>query len=537
MFTPGGWILRKRQFNFCRVNKWILIAVLILPAEAQQSEQRMTDAWSDVLQNTGQRPDIAPGVQQPFETKDAARDFLDHSYLQIRTDYWRQNTYFTGLPTATGAIDSPLGGAFNPNGIPAASVFQPSNNQIYNFLDFGTRGWLSDRVNTHFAVRYRQDLTHVDEGSPGLDILNTFASNRRVELLSASVEIQGRPSDGWFAGNTLVLGRQSIYSAEVAEVDGASLTADRGRYSYTLFAGRRFSLLSDPDPRAVGGGNFLYRFGADGSLEYDALFYIKGTHRLTYRRRFTPAWIFSTSYKMIGGFPIDFTANALRTPPNQKTTVRLSFFEKLTNKDYFYDYTVNARDLDPHNPLLRLYLGPQSPYSQFVIEAGRTLGRFRLGGSVWIRHLVNSGDQGPFDTSFEDYRADAQIFPWGKIETFLEYHQRNSARLSPFPSTDFFDIGSTGETRIQDMTAEVGRGFAEGRAHVKIGGFYRLIHYQDRFYVLNHLHDRGLLGSATLKLDSRTRAYADYGLDTDFFLFSPNIKYAQTVRLGLDWRY
>ena len=202
-----------------------------------------------------------------------------------------------------------------------------------------------------------------------------------------------------------------------------------------------------------------------------------------------------------------------------------------------FDYTANARDLDPYNPLLRLNLGPQSPYTQFVMEARRDLGRVRLAGSVWIRRLVDGADQNAFDTSFEDYRADAQISPWRKIETFLEYHQRNSARLSPFPSTDFFDIGRTGETRVQDLSAEVGRGFAEGRVHLKVGGFYRLINYQDRFYILNRLHDRGLLASAALKLDSRTRAYFDYGLDTDFFLFSPNIKDAQTIRLGLNWRY
>jgi hypothetical protein len=382
-------------------------------------------------------------------------------------------------------------------------------------------------------------LTHVDDGSPGLNFTNTFPGNRLFEMLSGYVEITGRPTDGLFAGSSLRLGRQNVYGgSELAALDGASFTMNRPRYSWSLFGGRRFSYFSDPRQRGVGGGTFVYRFGDDSSLEYDVFFYIKGSHLLRYDRRFRRDWLFDTYFKLVGSYPVDYSANGIWTPPNGRTTVSLSFFKKLTNKDYFYDYTINATDLDPHNALLRLYLGPLSAYTQVVIDAQRAVNsRLRLSGSLWIRRLDRSHDQGPFDTSFQDYRADSQFFPWRKIETFWEYHERDSDRKSPVPSTEFDDIVAAGETKIRDLSLEIGRSFAEGRVTLRAGGFYRFLNFQDRFVFINNAHDKGLLGSAQVKLNQRTRVYADYSLDSDFFVFRPDIQHAQVLRLGMAFRY
>lgn len=500
----------------------------------------ITEAWNGLLQGAipQQAADPALTVQQlPVENGHAA-DFRDHFFLETRTEFRREQTDFTGNPTVTGVINAPVTGIFNPNGVPDPSVFQPSSNVLYSFLNWGTRGWLSDRVNTDFSFRYEQDLTQVNLGAPVQGFLNTFHGNRRLELLTGYVAIEGRPTDGAFAGATLELGRQYVYGAELAAMDGASFNMNRRRYSYTLFAGRRFSYFADPDQRAVGGGNFVWRPGGETSLEYDALFYVKGTHTFTLRHRFGPAWLFSTYFRMIGSAPVDYAANGIWAPANGKTTVRLSFFQKLTNNDYFYDYTFNARDRDPYNRLLRLYLGPFAPYTQLVVDARRTVTRrLWLGGSLWIRRLDDYKDQGPFDTSFQDYRADAQIYPGRRFETFLEYHERDSDRLAPFPSFTFDDVSAAGETKIQDFTAEIGRTFGEGRLRLKFGGFYRRMNFQDRFFYIDHIHDRGLLGSGSVKVDDHTRVYGEYSLDTDFFLFRPSIGNAQVFRVGLAWRY
>ncbi|MGH9675985.1 MAG: hypothetical protein ACRD36_02700, partial [Candidatus Acidiferrum sp.] len=353
-----------------------------LPAESVGA------AWDNLLKDTIPQNAPSPALtapQTPYEAGPAG-DFLNHFFMDTRTEYLRTQSYFTGLPTATNVIDAPPSPIFNPAGIPYSNAFQSSTNVMYTFLNWGTRGWLSDRVNSNFSFAYSQDLSHVADASPQLSIIDTFGSNRRLELVSGYIDIDGRPTDGVFAGTSLRVGRQHVYGAELAEMDGALFTMDRPKYSWTLYAGRRFTYFADPDQRAIGGGNFLLRLDDNSSLEYDALFYVKATHLLRYRRTFARAWLLSIGYRMVGDAPVDFNADAIWTPSDGKTSLRLSFGQKITDKDYFYDYTFNARDLDPHNPLLRLNLGALHPHTQFVIDASRTINsRLRVGGNVWVR--------------------------------------------------------------------------------------------------------------------------------------------------------
>lgn len=499
------------------------------------------DAWSGLLKDAIPRSTVDPTLSVPQlpSSKGGADDFLNHFYFDERTEYRRENAYFTGLPTATNVINAPFTGVFNPAGIPDTAAFQPNSNGIYSFIDFGTTGWGSDRVDSHFAVRYQQDLSHVEPGSPEQSILNSFGSNRLIEVLSANIDIHGKPTDGWFAGDTLTLGRQYIYGAEPAQIDGASFKVNRHKYSIELFAGRRFTYYSDPSQRVIGGANFLYRFNPNINVEYDVLGYIRASHRLTYRQRITPKLGFTAGYRMVGSNTTDATANLIWTPGTGSSTIRLGYWEKLSDRDYIFDFTENARDVSTANPMFALNLGPLTPFSQFIVDARRSFlsQRLRLGGAVIVRRLLNSADQGPYNTSFEDYRADAQIFPVGKIEMDLGFHQRDSDRLSPVPSTDFFDVSAAGETRVQDFTLQLGRTFAEGRLSLKAGGFYRRINYQDRFFVENNLHERGLLADISIKLDARTRLYMNWDLDSSFFLFTPNIKDSQVFRVGMAWKY
>jgi hypothetical protein len=246
----------------------------------------------------------------------------------------------------------------------------------------------------------------------------------------------------------------------------------------------------------------------------------------------------NSTFRAYGGSPVDFSTQAIYASRGGKTTLRASFFQKLSSHDYTYDYTTGARDLDPNNPLLRLYLGQLSPYSQFVVDAHRSvLPTLRVGASVWIRQLNSSSDIGPYDTSFQDYKADVQYFPWKKIESYFEYHQRNSDRLNPANPTSFDDVSQAGETSVKDMTGEIRRSFREGRFNASGGVYYRRISLQDRFYLLNDLHQSGWLASAWMRLDQRTRVFADYSLDNNFFLFTPDLKNSRTLRIGVTWKY
>src|SRR5262249_39628257 len=163
------------------------------------------------------------------------------------------------------------------------------------------------------------------------------------------------------------------------------------------------------------------------------------------------------------------------------------------------DYAGAARDRDPYNKFSRLYLGPLSPYTQISVDARRSLlRRLGVGGAFWIRRLHDYRDQGPFETSFEDYRLNAQAFPLRRVELDLEFHQGHSDRLSPF-NDNLFDVTQRGETSVQDFTAELRHTFGEGRLTVNGGGYYRRTGVQDRMLGHQETSQEGLLGGLWLR--------------------------------------
>lgn len=508
------------------------------PAAAPSSQ--MSSAWDQVISTVVPNATPDPALAQPAgaQTKSSSSDFLEHFFFESRTTYERSQTNFTGNPTITGVIDAPMTGSFNPAGIPSPSAFQPNTNRIMDFLDFGTRGWLSDRIDTHFALRYSQDLTHVDTGSPGQNILETFYGNRLYEVLDASVEINSKPTDGFWAGSSAELGRLNVYGAELASFDGARLTLGKPRWSFTLFGGRRFVYFADPSQRAIGGANLNFKIDPTWSVELQTLWYIKGSHKIAVRKRFNDRWLFASYLRAFGGSPTDVDGSLLYSSRSGRDSFRIGFFQKLTDNDYSYDYTVSERDTAAQNPLLRLYLGPINKYSQFNVEAHhQILSNLRAGAAIVVRQLNGNNSQTPFETSFRDYRFNGQYFPGFKIETDFEYHQRSSDRLSPYPDTTLDALTGTGETAVKDLTANIGRSFGEGKLHLSGGVYYRRISMQDAFFYEENLHQSGWLASGWVRLDRRTRLSVDYSLDNDFFLFEPDLKNSQELRLGVYWKY
>src|SRR5579859_3977466 len=338
MSTPGEFRLRRKRSASCVP---ACLSSFLLFAVQAQSQTDITEAWDKLLGNTA--ADAQPAAVP------RSGDLLNRFYLESRSEFTRQQIGFTGQPTITGFTDA-LPGVF-------PGPFEPASNTISQSLSFGTRGWLSPRISTDFSVRYLQDLTRVDSGSPALSLLETFAGNRRVELTEAVVSVAGLPSDGMFAGTNLRVGRQYVWGAELAAFDGASVAINRQDYSLTLFGGRRFTYFGDPQQRALGGGSLAVRLGPNTSLDYDTLFYIRGSHSLRFRRRFGSSWMFHSGLRFVGSAPVDYTSQVLYQSP--KTAFRLSFAQKLTDKDYIYDYTSAARDKDPYNTLARLNLGPR----------------------------------------------------------------------------------------------------------------------------------------------------------------------------------
>ncbi len=244
------------------------------PASSPQEQAPDVQAsWDRLLRDIipEAEPDPALIVEQDPVVRRAGADFLTHFFFQSNTEYRREEISFTGLPTRAGVFDGTQGLFFDPRGIPRREAFQPNTDSIYQFMNLGTRGWLSSRVNTNFSLRFRQNLSHVERGSPAQTILDTFGARRRTEVLSATVEIQGLSTDGAFAGTSLRLGRQYVYGAELAAFDGASFTVNRHQFSLTVFGGRRFTYYSDPEQRAIGGATITFPLGDSASIEYGAL--------------------------------------------------------------------------------------------------------------------------------------------------------------------------------------------------------------------------------------------------------------------------
>lgn len=489
----------------------VLGGFICLGVQAQQPA--IERAWDDL---------VGPGVPAnpaPLNPR-AESSFVDHLFFEGRADYWRYSTGFTGLPTTSSVINAPFTGIFNPAGIPYTPIFQPVANRVEGLIDWGTRGYLSDRVNTHFTFRYAQDVSAVVPGAPAQNVIETFGGHRELQLLQGSVEIlAGR-------GVTVDLGRQDFY-------DGGQVTLNRKAYELSVFGGRRFTFFSDPEQRAVGGAKLLLRVNPDTSVEVESFWYVRGDHRIAVRRRLGPRWQATAALRAVGGAPVDFDALALYASPGGRTSLRSAFYQKLTNRDFFYDFTDLAR-----NTAARLYLGSQSPYSQFSFDLQQMLSRrLRAGGALWVRRLNDSADQGPFDTSFEDYRASAQLYPGRNLELDVDYHQRNSDRLNPLTATTFDDMQAVGETSVKDATFGLRRSFLEGRLELNGGGYYRRITMQDRFFVIQGAHQSGWLAGGSLRVDRHTRLYADYSLDNDFFVFKPDIANSRALRTGVAWRY
>jgi hypothetical protein len=512
----------------------------VAPKPADQGTE-ISSAWDQVIATTVPHiaPDPALAADPSGKAKSSSGDFLQHFFFESRSSYERYQTNFTGNPTTSGVIDAPVTGTFNPAGIPSPSAFQPGANRVEEFIDFGTRGYGSDRINTHVALRYRQDLTKVDTGSPAENIIETQSGNKLYELLDASVEINSKPGDGILAGSSLLFGRINVYGAELASFDGASVTVDKPRWNLTLFGGRRFTFFADPVQRAIGGANLTFKIDPTMSVEVQTLWYLKGSNRIAFRKRIHDRWLTSSYLRAYGGSPIDFSASVLYSSRTGRDSFRAGFFQKLTNNDYSYDYTTGATNVaSSANQLLRLYLGPINKYTQFNVEAHRQfLPNLRGGAAIAVRHLDDKNDTTPFETSFRDYKFNGQYFPWSKIETFFEYHQRSSDRLSPLGATTLDGLTGTGETAVKDLTGEIRRAFGEGRFSLSGGVYYRRISMQDTFYYEQNLHQSGVLGSAWVRLDRRTRVYFDYSLDNDFYLFSPDLKNSQVFRLGVNWKY
>lgn len=510
------------------------------PATAPAPPQSVKEAWDDLWKDTIPAAPIDPvfKVPQVAVSHRPLDDFENHFFFESRTELIHNDIWYTGKPTVTGVINAPDTGIFNPAGIPYRDAFQPSSNSIYEFMNFGTRGWLDERLNTNFSIRYRQNLNEVLPGSPFQSPISAFRRQRLIEVVTGVVELNGQAGDGAFAHSTLALGRQTTYGLFPLSFDGATYSQQVGRATVTVLGGRRYTYYDEPVQRAVLGADLRIRLPKNGSIEYESLFYIRGSHRVTVRKGIGESFQVSSFFGWLGGHPIDFNAQGFWTPRNGKTVAHLSFFQKLSNADYVYDYTSPVTHVDP-TYLTRLNLSTYTPYSQGMGDIHHEIKPWlRAGASFVVRRLTSDQEQYAFNDSFDDYRVNLQVFPVRSLELFGEYHLRDTHRRTPLGAVIFDDISIAGETREQDFSVEARHAFGKtGRLQVSFGGFYRTLDLQDRFFYVSNQISKGVLGGFNYRVDKHTRLYFNYSLDNAFYIFEPDINRTQVLRVGVVWKY
>ena len=540
----AGLCMRFRQAFVgwgCVATSGALLASGTVLAHRPACAMNIKQAWDGLMAATipKMEPDPALVVAQPGFRRNSVDAFRNSFFFHGHSEFIHSRTTYTGLPTVTDVIDAPIRELADPDGVPFPQAFQPSSSRVYSFMNFGTRGFGSERINTSFSFRYRQDITRVSSGSPLLTILNTFGGNRRLELTSGYIDVNGLDLPGGKPGMSLRFGRQSVYGAELAAIDGISASMAMGPVSLALFGGRRFTYFSSPEQRAIGGGSLLLRLPGSSAIEYQSFFYIQGSHVVTFRKRLARSWSWRTRFKAIGGQPVDLGDRLTFLPPDGKTSLRIEYFRKLSDHDFLFDHSINAEDNDFFNRRARLRLGPVQPYGQVTLAARREIIRqLSLGSAVVIRRLTDAvEDAGPFATSFWDWRGNSRVYPWRHVEVIVEGHLRSADRQSPSTIAGISDVTRSGETRLLDLSFEVRRSLLGDRCLATVGGFYRRLDLQNRFVTVDRARAIGIIAGAAVEVAPRTELSFQYSLDDDFFLFRPSIEDSQVLRLGVRWRY
>ena len=206
--------------------------------------------------------DARPGPdlrrKRPVQRAPAA-DFANHFFFEDRTNYFsiRRQLHRPAHQYRDHQRAAQLG-VFNSTGYPDPAVFQPNSNRIETFLDFGTRGWLSDRVNTHFGVSSISRICRTwTKARPLKCILETFGSNRvprgggklpSKSMASRPTAFSPAPPSRW-AGNMFMAPKSPPSMAWTSPWIAPATTV-------TIFGGRRFTFFSDPEQRALGRRRF-----------------------------------------------------------------------------------------------------------------------------------------------------------------------------------------------------------------------------------------------------------------------------------------
>lgn len=480
--------------------------------------------------------------------------------VYLMTEYRRDEIKYTGKPSLTFQFPNPV----PPFSVPDApiffvpSAFEP-NDEIFTGYGSATVkdfGFEKLRFDAQVSFRFTADLDGTTVASPFIGTRDAFRQRRIYEPLTFYTDVRGFLSDDGATRFTARIGRQNIYGAgSFLRMDGGTFTINNPRYTLDVYGGRRVSFYSDPRERGIIGENFLFRPTERTTLRYDFLHYIDNSHNLEVRHGIGESWIFDSSLFLIDEHPVDLNFGAHYLPSAGKTRVNFNFLQKLSSHDFFYDQAFRSFARNPENQIRflffpipptgevfngngRLNLFQINPYTQFYVDGYRYLTqKLGVGGTVWMRKVNDTDEEGPFDNSFQEYHVNADYFPSSAFEIGTEYRYRHLSREDPERAQFFFDIGREGEKTFHEVYANAAYHMLNTRLTLEGGLFYRRFDTQSRLINLEGADTTGYTAGVRWRIARNYKLLLEYGFDKELAFLNPDIDYTQQFRIRFEWRF
>lgn len=501
-------------------------------------------------------PPTAAAPTEGLPTGGGLDDIRQYVTLRYGMEYTHNLVTFTDRPTRTFVVDGEPPLALNPTDgtVNFPDAFRSTDNRLYSYLSFGTHGYGLSRLSTYVSLVTYHDLNDTRDGSPFTNILTGFSGFNRTELINAYADINGLTEEGPLSQVSARLGRQFAFDYDSwllgsAVIDGASLRHHTERSDLTVFFGWREAFFADPSSRFTTGGSFSYRFLPQTTARVD-FFHYQSSERyaIGLQHQFDSVFI-DTYLSLINTDPIEFGSRATYSSPDSPWSVYASFLQQLSANDFIYDVWFTSRDRDR---IRRLNLFRINPASQFILDVDRQIFWWlSVGAGGWFRFLNSGADQGPFDNSFQEGTIRLLLTPIPWMDYFAQYRYRHIERsptggfTQPFPFGITDDISRTGETSYQEISAEA-RYRLHRRLRVMVGGYFRLFDTQtpyrqtvrQRLHInLTNIDTGGVYAGFRLRLTDMIDFKFQYGVDSDYREFNPDIDLAHTFRVGIDFHY
>ncbi len=329
---------------------------------------------------------------------------------------------------ATVALGVPAAGAAAPWGSVSVSAeyrAQWTEAQGKDTRDQDLRTWLGaefqrtgvEGLSASMLVWYGLDTDGTSESSPFKDTLDSYSNRDDFRVYRAALSY--RVPAGWL---TAVAGRQEIWSAEIATVDGGLLRIEPCRWAtFEVFGGQRVSHYRDPDPEGLYGGNLDLR-PLDGTLlRLQDLYYIDNSLELSLVQDLGKWGFGRAEYRMINDDPNEASLG-LHLQPWTAAEAHLTYRRKIADAgddDFTYDYTSAGDDTVPG-----LGLEPLAPYADYIAEFRQGfLEAFGLGARYRRHNVIDDKDEDEFNADYQEGTLlfDLEGWPWQGLRAGVEY--------------------------------------------------------------------------------------------------------------------